>query len=207
MATDAQSPARPAGRTTAAGLARVRRASLAVLVLLVAEYGIGMYVNLYVTIPRADHRAGLGSAISNGPAVLSITRCDRAAARAGGAGRAGAGRDSPPPWRHRLVGGRPIRACLRLRDRSRLHQQRTALGVHGDVGAHRRWAAVLRGKPLPAAPGQPARPAVMSLVVAAGGTGTLGAACCGPAAGGGLPGAGAEPAHPQRHGPCRACDW
>ncbi len=31
--------------------ARARRGSLAVLVLTVAEYGIGMYVNLYVTIP------------------------------------------------------------------------------------------------------------------------------------------------------------
>ena len=72
METDTQSPARPVDSTTAAGLARVRRASLAVLVLLVAEYGIGMYVNTYVTIPRADHRAGLGSAISNGPAILSI---------------------------------------------------------------------------------------------------------------------------------------
>jgi len=50
----------------------VRRGSLAVLVLLVAEYGIGMYVNLYVTIPRADHDHGLGSAIANGPVTLGI---------------------------------------------------------------------------------------------------------------------------------------
>ena len=35
--------------------------------LTVAEYGIGMYVNLYVTIPRSDHGHGLGTAISNGP--------------------------------------------------------------------------------------------------------------------------------------------
>jgi hypothetical protein len=72
MTTDAQSPARPGASTTAAGSAMVRRGSLAVLVLLVAEYGIGMYVNLYVTIPQADHRADLGSTISNGPAILSI---------------------------------------------------------------------------------------------------------------------------------------
>jgi hypothetical protein len=72
MTTDAQPPARPGGSTTAAGSATVRRGSLAVLVLLVAEYGTGMYVNLYATIPRADHRAGLGSTISNGPAILSI---------------------------------------------------------------------------------------------------------------------------------------
>jgi hypothetical protein len=72
MDADTRSPARPVAGTMAAGLARVRRGSLAVLVLLVAEYGIGMYVNLYITIPRADHGHGLGDAISNGPAMLSI---------------------------------------------------------------------------------------------------------------------------------------
>ena len=72
MDADTRSPARPVADTTAAGLARVRRGSLAVLVLLVAEYGIGMYVNLYVAIPRADHGHGLGDAISNGPAMLTI---------------------------------------------------------------------------------------------------------------------------------------
>jgi hypothetical protein len=72
MSLDAQSPTRPVRTAPAAGLARARRGSLAVLVLLVAEYGIGMYVNLYGTIPRADHGHGLGSAITNGPAILSI---------------------------------------------------------------------------------------------------------------------------------------
>ncbi len=54
-----------------ASLARLRRASLAVLVLLLAEYGIGMYVNLYVAVPAADHGHSVGSAISNGPVILS----------------------------------------------------------------------------------------------------------------------------------------
>lgn len=72
MSLDAGSPARPVSTEATASLARVRRGSLAVLVLLVLEYGIGMYVNLYVTIPRADHGRGLGSAIANGPAMLSI---------------------------------------------------------------------------------------------------------------------------------------
>ncbi len=71
MNTDTRVPARPATNSRAGGLARVRRGSLAVLVLLVAEYAIGMYVNLYVTVPRSDHGHGLGNAISNGPAVLS----------------------------------------------------------------------------------------------------------------------------------------
>jgi len=64
--------ARPSGTAAAAGLARVRRASLAALVLVVAEYVIGMYVNLYATIPRADHGHDVGTAIANGPAMLSI---------------------------------------------------------------------------------------------------------------------------------------
>ena len=53
-------------------VARLRRGSLAVLVLLVVEYAIGMYVNLYVTVPGADHGGGLGGAIASGPAALSL---------------------------------------------------------------------------------------------------------------------------------------
>ena len=71
MSLDAKSAARPVRAAAPAGLARVRRGSLAVLVLVVAEYLIGMYVNLFVTIPPADHGHGVGSAIANGPAVLT----------------------------------------------------------------------------------------------------------------------------------------
>jgi hypothetical protein len=63
--------ARRVSRPAVAGTARARRASLVVIVLLLAEYGMGMYVNLYVAVPRADHGGSVGSAISNGPAVLS----------------------------------------------------------------------------------------------------------------------------------------
>lgn len=69
---DAGSTARPVRTASAAWLARLRRASLAVVVLMVVEYGIGMYVNLYVAVPRADHGGSLGAAISNGPATLSV---------------------------------------------------------------------------------------------------------------------------------------
>jgi hypothetical protein len=58
---------RPAGRVRG-----LRRVSLAALVILLVQYGLGMYVNLYVTIPGADHGQGLGKAISNGPAALSV---------------------------------------------------------------------------------------------------------------------------------------
>jgi hypothetical protein len=58
---------RLAGRLTA-----LRRASFASLVLLLIQYGLGMYTNIYVTVPSADKGGGMGKAISNGPAALSI---------------------------------------------------------------------------------------------------------------------------------------
>ena len=39
--------------------------------LLVAEYALGMYVNLYVAVPAADAGHGPATAIADGPAVLS----------------------------------------------------------------------------------------------------------------------------------------
>jgi hypothetical protein len=71
MSIDAKSAARPVSTAVPARLARVRRGSLAVLVLVVAEYLIGMYVNLFVTIPPADHDHSAGTAIANGPAILA----------------------------------------------------------------------------------------------------------------------------------------
>jgi hypothetical protein len=50
----------------------LRRASFAAFVILLVQYGLGMYTNLYVTVPGSDHGQGLGTAISNGPAVLSL---------------------------------------------------------------------------------------------------------------------------------------
>jgi hypothetical protein len=72
MSVETESPAPRARTAVAAGLARLRRGSLAVLVLLVVEYAIGMYVNLYVTVPGADHGGSLGRAIADGPASLSL---------------------------------------------------------------------------------------------------------------------------------------
>jgi hypothetical protein len=71
MSLDAKTATRPASPPAPASLARLRRGSLVALVLVVAEYLIGMYVNLFVTIPRADHGHGVGSAIANGPAILA----------------------------------------------------------------------------------------------------------------------------------------
>src|SRR5580704_1425563 len=73
MSLEADSPSRTlsVSARAPASLARLRRASLAVVVLLLAEYVLGMYVNLYVTVPAADHGHSVGSAISNGPVILS----------------------------------------------------------------------------------------------------------------------------------------
>jgi hypothetical protein len=65
--TERMTSERTAGRVKA-----LRRASLAALVLLLIQYGLGMYVNLYVTVPSADQGQGLGKAISSGPAALSV---------------------------------------------------------------------------------------------------------------------------------------
>jgi hypothetical protein len=83
MSVHAESAAKPARtavtaalcrlrRGSLAALCRLRRGSLAALVLVVVEYAIGAYVNLYVTVPAADHGRGLSTAISNGPAPLSV---------------------------------------------------------------------------------------------------------------------------------------
>ncbi|HZD65308.1 MAG TPA: hypothetical protein VE152_04345 [Acidimicrobiales bacterium] len=63
----------------------LRAASLAGLMMLVVEDGLGMWVNLYARVPPADHGAGLGSGvakavvngglvtvIANGPVGLSV---------------------------------------------------------------------------------------------------------------------------------------
>ena len=73
MSVDAQAATR-SSRAGVAGQATpaLRRASLAVLVLTVIEYGLGMYVNLFVAIPRADHGGSIGTVYSNGPAMLSL---------------------------------------------------------------------------------------------------------------------------------------
>jgi hypothetical protein len=72
MSLQAATQARTSSTAAMAGLARVRRISLVALVLVVAEYVIGMYVNLYATIPAADHGHDVRTAIANGPVMLSI---------------------------------------------------------------------------------------------------------------------------------------
>jgi hypothetical protein len=40
--------------------------------MLVVQFALGIYVNLYVTVPSGDHGHGFGQAIANGPAGLTL---------------------------------------------------------------------------------------------------------------------------------------
>ena len=48
------------------------RACLATLIALVAQFGLGMWLNLYVPVPSSDQHAGIVQEITNGPLALSI---------------------------------------------------------------------------------------------------------------------------------------
>lgn len=65
-----------AGRIRAERLPGLRGNSFGALVILLLQYGLGIWTNLYAHIPAADHGANVGSgfarAISNGPVGLSI---------------------------------------------------------------------------------------------------------------------------------------
>jgi hypothetical protein len=62
----------PPARSRAASMPGIRRQSFAMCVLLLVQYGLGIGVNLFVSLPSQDHGAGLGGAIANGPVALSI---------------------------------------------------------------------------------------------------------------------------------------
>ena len=49
-----------AGRLTTSRISGLRRASFAAFVMLVVQFTLGSYVNLYVTVPSADHGHGFG---------------------------------------------------------------------------------------------------------------------------------------------------
>ncbi|MBO0825523.1 MAG: hypothetical protein J2P28_03280 [Actinobacteria bacterium] len=60
------------GRLTARRISGLRRASFGAFVMLVIQSGLGIYLNLYVTVPSADHGKGFGQAITNGPVGLTV---------------------------------------------------------------------------------------------------------------------------------------
>ena len=62
--------------TKVRGLNGLRANSLAVVVILLIEFGLGISVNLYATLPTADHGKGMlpafGGAVTGGPVVLAL---------------------------------------------------------------------------------------------------------------------------------------
>lgn len=68
--------ASPAADEQAAAVDRMRRSSLGALLLLLAQAILGMWVNLYCTVPDADRGKGVmasfGNALAKGPASVAI---------------------------------------------------------------------------------------------------------------------------------------
>ena len=61
-----------AGRhTRLPAVARLRSACLTTLIALVVEFGLGMWLNIYVPVPAADQHAGIVREIANGPLLLT----------------------------------------------------------------------------------------------------------------------------------------
>ena len=50
----------------------VRQVSLAALIMLVVQYGLGIILNLYIAVPASDAHAGLTQEIANGPLMLTL---------------------------------------------------------------------------------------------------------------------------------------
>jgi hypothetical protein len=71
-----QAATRPGRNADQGLLASIRRASFAMCVVLLVQYGLGIGVNLFVNLPRQDHGASTGAAIadavSNGPVAVAV---------------------------------------------------------------------------------------------------------------------------------------
>jgi hypothetical protein len=65
-----------AGRATLRGAAGLRASAFAATVMLLIEFGLGIWVNLYAQIPAADHGNGIfaafGAAVAHGPVALAL---------------------------------------------------------------------------------------------------------------------------------------
>jgi hypothetical protein len=62
-------PGRHSRRVESEGL---RRISLAALIMLVVQYGLGIILNLYIAVPASDAHAGIMQEIASGPAMLTV---------------------------------------------------------------------------------------------------------------------------------------
>jgi hypothetical protein len=62
----------PGRHTRRPGRAGLRRVCLAALIMLVVQYGLGIFLNLYVAVPAADAHAGLFTEIATAPLALTV---------------------------------------------------------------------------------------------------------------------------------------
>ena len=68
--TGSQAAAPPSAHKMPSRQARLRQASLAIVIVLIVQFGLGIGVNLYVTLPAAG-RPGHASWFGNGPLLAS----------------------------------------------------------------------------------------------------------------------------------------
>jgi hypothetical protein len=64
--------AAPGRHTRRPGRAGLRRVSLAALIMLVVQYGLGIVLNLYVPVPASDQHAGIFQEIAGAPLALTV---------------------------------------------------------------------------------------------------------------------------------------
>jgi hypothetical protein len=72
MAYSRAKSAVPGRHSRPPGAEEVRRACLAVLTMLVAQYALGIFLNLYVTVPASDQHASMLKEIMSGPFALTV---------------------------------------------------------------------------------------------------------------------------------------
>ncbi len=54
------------------GRAGLRRVCVAALIMLVVQYGLGIFLNLYVAVPASDAHAGIFGEIATAPLALTV---------------------------------------------------------------------------------------------------------------------------------------
>ena len=62
----------PGRHTRRPGRAGLRRVCLATLIMLVVQYGLGIFLNLYVAVPASDAHAGIFAEIATAPLALTV---------------------------------------------------------------------------------------------------------------------------------------
>jgi hypothetical protein len=72
MASDRDKLGAPGRHTRRPGRARLRRVCVAALIMLVVEYGLGIFLNLYVAVPASDAHAGIFQQIATAPLALTL---------------------------------------------------------------------------------------------------------------------------------------